>query len=433
VQDDVVQQPDSPPPGSKIKQMAAKLDAALADDVPALESDEPPITKPKLEKPAQPAQHKDDGPTKAAPKKGKTSEPSLPKLKTVAGPEPKPAPDVGDEPGPEPEPEPDGGPRSLDDDDAVPPSIKSQKAADDFKLIKKQRAEAEKSYAQEKAAREKLEGEIAELRKSAESKPTGPSGEEYKNLVAERDKLQQQLETVALERSDRFQAKYKRTFESAISRAKNAVGDEHAAKIEGLMALPSSHWRNQQIEAIRESIETGVGKGQLDLAVAQMDAARDDQAQELTNAHESYKALQEEEKQSAEKLAGRVEAERAKMVEDAKKLAAQSTAFVEIEGKDDHNALVKERFARLEKFLKGGDPENAAATLVKYAVMAEEDQFLTTQYIPALQEHIKTLEEELSAISGAEPSLGGTTPTTPTKSRKRKGFTETYLENMPQT
>jgi len=120
-------------------------------------------------------------------------------------------------------------------DDEVPDSIrKGSKPAEDFKKIKRALKQANAQYEETKKALEESNRQLAEFK----GKPAGPSEDDLKAVADERDALKKEMDSIALERSPEFQKRYNSVIERAMNRAKSAVGESNADKIEGLINLP---------------------------------------------------------------------------------------------------------------------------------------------------------------------------------------------------
>lgn len=390
------------------KEMAKKLTNLLAADEPPAPPGDTPPPVPEPDAPAKP-----DAPE--PPPAPPAPTPAAPQLKTVSG--------LKTEP-----PKPDEGttPDFTVADDEVPATIKSAKAADDFKKIKRALKEAQHRLGLAEKTLKDRESEVNTLKSAP--KPTGPTQEAYEALLREKTDIQTRLETVALERSPAFQSKYKNAFDSAVVRAKAAVGEANAAQIEQLLTLPPSKYRNQQIEAIREQIETGVDKGQLDLAIVQMDSARDEMNAALAKSKETYGALAQEEQRKVQAQKEALVSRIAGMEKRALELAQQSSAFEMSNGDQEHNARASERVERVKKFIRGEANEEE---IVRAAVLAEENLFLTGEYIPRMIKAMNDMEAELKAIKGSSPTTSGSTSTTSAKP-KAKGFAERFREEYTE-
>lgn len=94
--------------------------------------------------------------------------------------------------------------------------------------------------------------------------------QQLETLQKERDTLIAQLETVAVEKSPRFEQMFKPRIEAAVNQAKLAVGPEKAKEIAELLSQPESAWRDAQIEAITEGLRP-LQQQKLLNAMAEMD------------------------------------------------------------------------------------------------------------------------------------------------------------------
>lgn len=175
-------------------------------------------------------------------------------------------------------------------DDVESKIITSAKAAD-WKAIKDAKAKAEAKAAEFEQKHNLVAKEYEEFRKKAVD--VAKADELSKSLKAvedERNRYRQELETVALERSETFTKQFKTRYDDALNRATEAVGKEDSDKIQQLMALPPSKWRKERINEIREKLE-GVDQGQLDIAIADYDRTTNDRTEMLKNSKENYQRL----------------------------------------------------------------------------------------------------------------------------------------------
>ena len=303
-----------------------------------------------------------------------------------------------------PEPKPDAKPEEKKEE--VPETFTSAKAAD-WKKLKEARAEAEKKASDfEKRLLEK-EKALLEVENKFKSQDRTPEFQkQLDEMKAHRDKLEAQLESVALERSDRFQATFTKSLESAVASAKEAVGDANAGMVAELLELPPSKWRKEQLNKIREGLE-GVDQGQLDIAIRENDKTRAERAEALKNAKDSYSKLQGIEAEKANRAAELRKAQTTNTINRVLEMARSYDAFKPVENDAEHNLLVRQNEERIGKFF---NMEMAPDEMAVMPVVAAEGRRLMEKVVPSLQAKIKELEATVQAMQNSNPKPSGGAP-----------------------
>jgi len=301
------------------------------------------------------------------------------------------------EPEPKPEletkPEPD---KPLVDQKKDDEPVYTGKKAEDWKKVNTRVKELEtkaKNLGEELAAKSK---EIETLR--AEPKV---DIKELDKLKAERDKMLEQIEVVSLERSERFQSHYNKLFSDATSLAKDAVGTDKAETVEALMQLPPSKARKEQLNAILAELDNEVDKLNLNTAFVQMDRARAEKNEQLSQAKAKWKQLQEVEASERARKEEQSKQIRDQEISEVLKIAPSYTAFARIEGDEAHNAKVVEREARVRQALTG---QLSKEEYLKLPIKAEEATHLRETVVPALLARLKQLEATVTDLTAADPN-----------------------------
>lgn len=310
----------------------------------------------------------------------------------------------------------------------TPETITSPKAAD-WKAVKERKEAAEREAADFKAKYDAALKDLTELKAKPSLDPAMLEAikKENETFHAERDRLQEQLNTVALERSEKFSSYFDKKFNQSLTQAKGAVGEEHEKAIEELISLPPSKARKERINEIREEL-SGIDQGALDQALANYDLARADKAEQLKNAKENYKKLVELE---AEKHVAAMQDQ-----EKRAELATINVLNVAKAGMEsfkpsedpDHNVFVAESEEFVKRFFKNKLSETEVALL---PVLAREAQRYSAKVVPALQAKITELEAALAEYKGGTPRTGAAGPPPQAKTGAPKTFTETFLEQWP--
>lgn len=310
-----------------------------------------------------------------------------------------------------------------------PETFTSAKAAD-WKKLKDARAAAEKERDEFKTKLLTKENEFLQLQTKLKAEDKTPEfTKELETIKADRDKLLEKLEAIDLERSPRFSERFDKAFASAAERAKNAVGEQLAERVEQLMHLPQSKWRKERLNEIREEL-TGIDQGQFDIAIAEWDRARQDKDTALADSKNNFtklKQLQAEEQNRARELQ---KAQLDNTITKALEIARGYKAFQPVDGDEEHNATVKSNEAKIGKFFRMELPVEELATI---PMVAAEGKRLAEKVIPAMEKEIAELKAALAATKGASPRIEGGKqhPSVGGAGGAKKGFVETFTENWP--
>ena len=313
-------------------------------------------------------------------------------------------------------------------DDLESKTITTAKAAD-WKALKDKRDSAEKSAKDLQQKLEMTSKEYEEFKKHAI-----PSSElekvrmETKTALEERQKLQEQIDIIALERSPRFNEYFTKKFSDLTNRVKESVGSDHAEKAEQLLNLPSSAWRKERLGEIREELD-GMDQGQFDIAIAAYDDVRRDRDEQLKNYKVNYQRLTELERQQAEsqKIESSKQSERnaERVLEVARKTALSFTP-----GEDaNHNLFVKESEDYLSKFFRKELSDTEVALLPVYV---REAKRLSENVVPAMEKKIQELEAALNNYKGSSPNPGTSgRGAAPASASTASSFIEKFNEHWP--
>ncbi len=273
----------------------------------------------------------------------------------------------------------------------------SSKKAQDWKQLKTRMAEIETKAKNMGELLKTKETEIEQLKKVPVADP-----KELELLKSERDSLSTKLESVALERSEKFQAHYQGLFDTAIAAAKEAVGPDtnDQERVEHLMQLKPSKHRKEALSEIVAQLPTELDKLNLANAFQEMDRARSERDKQLVNAKDNLQKLQLVEASERTRMADLQKGERRDRVEKVLTLAGNLDAFSRIDGDDGHNNLIAARTERARKALMGELPENE---LMLMPLLAEEAVHLRENVMPRLIAKLKEMETAITQLSGAQP------------------------------
>lgn len=223
---------------------------------------------------------------------------------TSTQPDPKPAPDAAPIPKPVGQVPPEAKtaeqakPEAKQDDDDVPASIKSTKAADDFRAIKKVRDEY-------KTKAEQLETRTKELETKLASAPKIDTTE-LETLRKQKAEAEEFVKKFAIEHDPRFQEQYNTRIEAGINRIKSVVGGAEGEKLALLVKLPDSQYRTEQIEAVLADLSP-FKQTRFSVAVDDLEKAMAEKESIVKQARDNFSVL---EKQNREQNSAREEVER---------------------------------------------------------------------------------------------------------------------------
>lgn len=284
-----------------------------------------------------------------------------------------------------------------DDENYVPPSIKSTKAAEDFKSIKKRALTAEaKAAAHEKA--------IADTKKDYEEKlkaapKTDPK--EMEAIRAEADKYKSLVETIGIEFDPAFQAKYEKRAEAVIDQLKLVIPEAVLKKLGELLPMPDGPHKQQQLAEITE----GLGDLQkLELFQANRDfrAIASERNAELSKSREKFAELQKGKQAETDKLKERLGKAFESATERIRDKEKGIFLFQPKDGDEAWNKAADERVTLARHIYDGNfetDGERADAAFWAASAPAILQDALATK------KELAEVTERLQKISGAAPKI----------------------------
>ena len=286
-------------------------------------------------------------------------------------------------------------------EDEVPSSIKSSKAAEEFKKIK-------------------AELKLAKAELAAKSKPSDESASKtlLEQLQKERDELSAKLRELDIERHPEFQSKYQKRITSIEGSIKSTVG-EKGDRFLALLKLPDSDTKTQQIDAIVEELGAGQ-RTKLGGYIAAYETAQAEKAAEIEAAKGSWAERQAKAQQEAEQA-------KLKEVEDVEqswKAALLSAADFEpyqIDESDPESAAHVGQLVEGARALYMGMNTNRALAQAALAAAAVQPM---REALYAQIELNKRLAAENKKLKGAGPKVANQKPTAQTA---KKGFIETVM------
>lgn len=283
-----------------------------------------------------------------------------------------------------------------------PETFTSAKAAD-WKKLKEERQQwqTKASEMEKKFLESSKELEVIKA-KAAATDPSPELKKQIAEITAEKEKYLNQLETVALERSERFAKVFQKTFDSAIARAKESAG-EHAEKIEHLIQLPPSKWRKERIQEIVETV-SDLDRAQIAMSIAEYDKARSDKEEQLKNSKENLARVQAMEAEVQKRDMEMKEANVSAAIQSLMATARKHEAFTMKDGDEEHNAMVKANEIALENFLRG---KMSGADVAALAIDGLEGRRIRDKVVTNLTKKVEELEAAVKEYQSATPGTSG--------------------------
>ena len=278
------------------------------------------------------------------------------------------------------------------------------RAAKDFKLLKQQRDTA-------KTELEKLRDEVEQLRATAPA-------DDLDALRKERDELSSRLKAASIERHPEFEQHYTKQLQAVIDRAKG-VSSEHAEKIEQLMKMDATAYRDQQMEEVFSEL-SAVKQSTLGALIARADEVRTERAGQLANANDTYEQMVATQQQQREQMM----LSSKKVFDDVLAEARVLEVFQQKDGDEEWNADVSVREELARNIFLGQSDERELARASLWAAAGERYRDLLISQI----EHNSKLQKQIEDLQGATPAVSG--GSAQVGSDPEKGFIDTMKSLM---
>lgn len=321
------------------------------------------------------------------------------------------------DPAPEPKPEPAksepkqeptaAAPKPEGDDEHVDTSRWSQSARENFerlaqsrKELKRQTEEGRKALEQHMERIKNLEAEIGKYK----ALPVDPS--EWQKTKEERDRLAkenqqaiEQLETLNLERSPRFQNWWNTETGKYVKRINQIVPADKRDEIAKLVMEPASLTRDAAIEEITNELSTTT-KDRLRRAMDGLDEVKAQREEALQKGSERYKELQEHEKAEKQKAEQMTKQRREQLAAAAMAKAEMLDAFKERPDDKEDAAEIPARKAFVKAMISGEVDEDV---MLAVPGMAVEGLYYKNKVVPSLRAEIAKRDELIKQLQGASP------------------------------
>lgn len=267
-------------------------------------------------------------------------------------------------------------------DPEVPKTIKSTKAADDFKAIK--------------AERDALAKQIEDLKKTPQSNDYEAK---LKALQEERDQFSEKLKLLDIERHPEFVKKYESKLGQINESVRSLVGSD-AAKLDALLKQPESDYRNQQIDEIVESLSASK-RAKLGALLVQQEQLQQERNAEIEAAKKDYDQIVSRYKDDAAQKDQLAIQQAEATWQNVSKLAGELEVFQPVEGDPKSAEEINASLQLAKEIFSGNNSEEDLAKAALWAVAAP-------RYREALYAQIevnKRLQAELSKFKGAQPGV----------------------------
>lgn len=267
-------------------------------------------------------------------------------------------------------------------DPEVPKTIKSTKAADDFKAIK--------------AERDALAKQIEELKKTPQSNDYEAK---LKALQEERDQFSEKLKLLDIERHPEFVKKYESKLGQINESVRSLVGSD-AAKLDALLKQPESDYRNQQIDEIVESLSASK-RAKLGALLVQQEQLQQERNAEIEAAKKDYDQIVSRYKDDAAQKDQLAIQQAEATWQNVSKLAGELEVFQPVEGDPKSADEINASLQLAKEIFSGNNSEEDLAKAALWAVAAP-------RYREALYAQIevnKRLQTELSKFKGVQPGV----------------------------
>lgn len=261
-----------------------------------------------------------------------------------------------------------------------------------------QRLENEAKRLREEAAAFKAQLELAKadsdkFREQAEA--LAKLQPEFEATKKDRDEYQKIVKQLYIEHDPQFQTHFNQRVQAALVDAKEAVGPDLAAKVEQILSVPPSSYRDEQLEALTEGMSE-FRRSSLVQAYADLKRTERERKAELAKSAENHAKLQEVQAQRAREAEERAAASRAALIQHA-------NAQIDPELTDAAPELAVEIKTRTKAIVEG--TANAEAYIGMLVDAARGRKY--SALVKDQAEKISKLEAQLASMQTAQPSLGG--------------------------
>lgn len=293
----------------------------------------------------------------------------------------------------------------------VPESIKSTKAADDFRKLK--------------AERDNYSREVEELKKTISESPQMKS--KLEALEKERNELSERLKLLDIERHPEFNKKHETRIGGAESAIKSTVGQENADQVMALLKQPQSNYRDEKLSDIIEGLPTAK-RLVLGAQIVRYQEALNERDSEIQEARKNYEAFQAKYREQQSGALQQAASRSVEVFEKVFKGAKELEIFSDRENDSQWAEELKGREALARQIFAGQNTEEDLAKAALWAAAAPKYREL----LYSQMEINKKLQAENDKLRGSSPSLAATTKSAPTPAAgpNSNNFINEVLEKM---
>jgi hypothetical protein len=249
-----------------------------------------------------------------------------------------------------------------------------------------------------------LQAEKTALEKKLSEVPQAPPDMEA--LKKERDELSETLKTVAVEKHPKFKQYYDTQIQNQIGMAKTIVGAENAAKIEQLLNMGESEYREAQLSEMLMEL-SALQQSRLGGVLNKLTELNTERQGEILKARDNYEQMQA--KQAAESAQFRNQAEKQfDSIVSKLQASGDDILFTPQPGKDEWNAGVAERIKTAREMLFSGKIPKAEP-VIQAALHAAAYPAVLTELLEQIGK-VKSLEDQIKTMSAAAPRMAGQAP-----------------------
>lgn len=244
---------------------------------------------------------------------------------------------------------------------------------------------------------EQTKTKLAEL--EAKLEQTSKLQPEYEQAKQQLEEYQKIVKEIYVERDPQFQAHFGQRISTAVLEAKEAVGTELASKIEQVLQVPPSTFRDNQVAELSEGLND-FSKAALVSAYTELKRAERERKAELQKSSENYSKLQEIQAKKRQE-------ETVKAAESRTALLAHVNSQIEPELTGAEPELAQSIKDNVKRMVNGEMDAKGYTNVLVYAAKGQKFESVMKEK----DEKISKLEAQLSELQTAQPSLasGGVT------------------------
>jgi hypothetical protein len=285
-------------------------------------------------------------------------------------------------------------PAEVDD---MPPEIKSDKAKEGWKEVKRNLAETRKQADDYKAKLADLEKQLAER-----TTPVVPPDLQARlaALEQEREELSDRLRVADVERHPKFQEYFNGKTTALTEAAKAILGAEHAPKLDRILKVTDEEQRTALLDELMGDL-TPARSARLGAVLADLEMLQRERSAEIGKSKERWTQLQQQSQAEREADVRGKEVLADRLVAAATEMEAFKTG----DGADAARMAEVQTYKTFVKQALTGRLEGQDAQFMP--LMAVEGLHLRTKVLPGLQAQVADLTARLARYESAQPRPGG--------------------------